>query len=61
MKNIYILTDNKKKIFDRDKSIQKDDSTLIGENFLKPANMTNKQTFWVLIMLLMESQKLGNR
>lgn len=35
MKNIYILTDNKKKIFDRDKSIQKDDSTLIGENFFE--------------------------
>jgi len=35
MKKIYILTDNKKKIFERDKSIRKDDWTLVGENFFE--------------------------
>lgn len=35
MKKIYILTDNKKKIFERNKTIRKDDLTLIGENFFE--------------------------
>ena len=35
MKNIYILADNKKAIFERNKTIRKDDWTLIGENFFE--------------------------
>ena len=34
-KNYYIITDNKKKIFERNKTIRKDDWTLIGENFFE--------------------------
>ena len=35
MKNIYILADNKKAILERNKTIRKDDWTLIGENFFE--------------------------
>ena len=35
MKNIYILADNKKKILERNKTIRKDDWTLLGENFFE--------------------------
>lgn len=38
MKNIYILADNKKKILERNKTIRKDDWTLIGENFFEACN-----------------------
>ena len=35
MKNIYILADNKKKILERNKTIRKDDWTLLGENLFE--------------------------
>ena len=34
-KNYYIITDSEKKIFERNKTIRKDDGTLIGENFFE--------------------------
>ena len=34
-KNYYIITDSKKKILERNKTIRKDDWTLIGENFFE--------------------------
>ena len=35
MKNIYILADTKEKILERNKTIRKDDWTLLGENFFE--------------------------
>ena len=34
-KNYYIITDSEKKILERNKTIRKDDGTLIGENFFE--------------------------
>ena len=34
-KNYYIITDSEKKIFEKNKTIQKDDWTLLGENFFE--------------------------
>ena len=34
-KNYYIITDSEKKILERNKTIQKDDWTLLGENFFE--------------------------
>ena len=34
-KNYYIITDSEKKNFERNKTIRKDDGTLIGENFFE--------------------------
>ena len=34
-KNYYIITDSKKKILERNKTIRKDDWTLLGENFFE--------------------------
>ena len=42
-KNYYIITDSKKKIFERNKTIQKDDLTLLGENFFEACEY-DKQT-----------------
>lgn len=42
MKKIYIFTDNKKKIFERNKTIRKDDLTLIGENFFEACEYDEK-------------------